>query len=89
MRASALPRKATGLLSGAADFSDNTLNLSSAVVLQAVNLSGSSSASGSTAGVVPNVVGMTQSAAATALTNAGLTLGTVTTSTATASLPAA
>jgi sugar lactone lactonase YvrE len=69
----------TGLLSGAADFSDNTLNLAPAVVLQAVNLNGSSSASGSSAGVVPNVVGMTQSAAATALTTAGLTLGTVTT----------
>ena len=71
--------QSTGLLTGAADFSDNTLNLPPAVVLQAVNLSGSSSASGSAAGVVPNVVGMTQSAATTALTAAGLTLGTVTT----------
>ena len=69
----------TGLLSGAADFSDNTLNLPSAVVLQVVNLSGASNASGLAGGVVPNVVGMTQSAAATALTNAGLTPGTVTT----------
>ncbi|MGD1064659.1 MAG: kelch repeat-containing protein [Terracidiphilus sp.] len=71
--------QSTGLLSGAADFSDNTLNLAPAVVLQAVNLNGSSSASGSSAGVVPNVVGMTQSAATSALTTAGLTLGTVTT----------
>ncbi|MGD0482622.1 MAG: choice-of-anchor D domain-containing protein [Terracidiphilus sp.] len=69
----------TGLLSGAAYFSDNTLNLAPSVALQAVNLNGSSSANGLAAGVIPNVVGMTQSAATTALTTAGLTLGTVTT----------
>ena len=49
------------------------------MVLQAVNLSGISSINGQPIGVVPNVVGMTQSVATTTLTSAGLTLGTVST----------
>ena len=69
----------TGYLTGSAIFSDNTMNLASSVVLQAVNLSGISSTNGQAIGVVPNVVGMTQSAATAALTNAGLTLGSVNT----------
>ena len=69
----------TGYLTGAAIFSDNTMNLASSVVVQAVNLSGISSINGQPISVVPNVVGMTQSAATTALTSAGLTLGAVTT----------
>jgi len=69
----------TGYLTGAAIFSDNTMNLASSVVVQAVNLSGISSINGQPISVVPNVVGMTQSAASTALTNSGLTLGAVTT----------
>ena len=68
----------TGILTDSASFSDNTLNLSSSVVLQTVNLSGTSSVNGSASGaIVPNVVGMTESAAATALTAAGLTVGSV------------
>ena len=68
----------TGYLTGTAAFSDNTLNLSPLVVLQTVNLSGNGGLNGHAVGVaVPNVVGLTQTAATTALTSAGLTLGTV------------
>ena len=68
----------TGYLTGTADFSDNTFNLSPAVSLQPVNLSGNGGLNGMPVGiVVPNVVGLTQAAATTALTDAGLTLGSV------------
>ncbi|MGD1107272.1 MAG: PASTA domain-containing protein, partial [Terracidiphilus sp.] len=70
----------TGYLTGTAAFSDNTLNLSSLVSLQTVNLSGNGGINGQAVGVaVPNVVGLTQAAATAAITGAGLTLGTVST----------
>jgi sugar lactone lactonase YvrE/phosphotransferase system HPr-like phosphotransfer protein len=72
--------QSTGYLTGTAAFSDNTFNLSPLVVLQTVNLSGNGGLNGQAVGVaVPNVVGLTQAAATTALTSAGLTLGTVST----------
>jgi sugar lactone lactonase YvrE len=68
----------TGYLTDTAAFSDNTLNLSPLVVLQTVKLSGNGGLNGQPVGVaVPNVVGLTQAAAATAITGAGLMLGTV------------
>ena len=67
----------TGLLSDTAIFSDNTMNLASSVVVQTVNLSGIGSVNGQTGTAVPNVVGMTEAAAATILTESGLTLGAV------------
>jgi sugar lactone lactonase YvrE len=74
--------QATGYLTGTAAFSDNTLNLSSLVSLQTVNLSGNGGLNGQAVGVaVPNVVGLTQAAATAAITSAGLTLGTVSTAT--------
>ena len=70
----------TGYLTGTASFSDNTLNLSPLVVLQTVNLVGSGGLNGQAVGVlVPNVVGLTQAAAATPITSVGLALGTVST----------
>ena len=69
--------QSTGILNDSASFSDNTMNLSSSVVLQTVNLSGIGSLNGATGTAVPNVVGMTEAAAATTLTDAGLTLGSV------------
>ncbi len=69
----------TGYLTGTAIYSDNTLNLSPLVALQTMNLIGISSANGQAATRCPNVVGMTQSAAVTALNSAGLTVGSVTT----------
>ncbi len=70
----------TGYLAGTAAFSDNTLNLSSSVVLQTINLSGNGGLNGLPVAVaVPNVVGLTQEAATTAITGAGLSLGTVST----------
>ncbi len=70
----------TGYLTGTAAFSDNTMNLSPLVSLQTVNLSGNGGLNGHAVGVaVPNVVGLTQAAATTALTSAGLTVGTVST----------
>jgi hypothetical protein len=70
----------TGYLTGAAAFSDNTLNLSPLVVLQTVNLSGNGGINGQAVGViVPNVVGLTQAQATAAITGAGLTMGTVST----------
>jgi sugar lactone lactonase YvrE/uncharacterized protein (DUF2345 family) len=67
----------TGYLTGAASFSDNTLNLSSSVVLQTINLSGIAGATGQTGATIPDVVGMTEAAAATVLTGTGLTVGAV------------
>ena len=50
----------------------------SAVVLQTVNLAGEGGLNGQLVGVaVPNVVGLTQAAAAAAITSAGLAPGTV------------
>ena len=69
--------QATGYLTGTASFSDNTLNLSPLVALQTINLSGIGSVNGQTGTTIPNVVGMTEAAAATALTDAGLTVGAV------------
>jgi sugar lactone lactonase YvrE len=74
--------QATGYLSGTAAFSDNTLNLSTLVSLQTINLSGNGGLNGQPVGVaVPNVVGLTQTAATTAVTGVGLALGTVSTGT--------
>jgi sugar lactone lactonase YvrE len=69
--------QSTGILTDGAVFSDNTLNLASSVVLQTVSLSGIGSVNGQTGTAVPNVVGMAEAAAATTLTDGGLTLGTV------------
>jgi uncharacterized protein (DUF2345 family) len=70
----------TGYLTGTASFSDNTLNLFSAVVLQTVNMAGEGGLNGQLVGVaVPNVVGLTQQAATAAIASAGLTMGTVNT----------
>ena len=70
--------QSTGAFTGTAVFSDNTSNLSPLVVVQSVNLSGTGGLNGqAVATVVPNVVGMTQAAATAALTNAGLSLGAV------------
>ncbi len=72
--------QATGYLTGTASFSDDTLNLSAAVVHQTVNLSGEGGLNGSAVDVaVPNVVGLTQAAATAAITSAGLAQGTVST----------
>ena len=67
----------SGILNDTASFSDNTLNLASSVALQTVNINGIGSVNGQTGTAVPNVVGMPEGAAATTLTDAGLTLGTV------------
>jgi sugar lactone lactonase YvrE/uncharacterized protein (DUF2345 family) len=69
--------QSTGYLTGTATFSDNTLNLSPLVVSQTINLSGIGSTNGQTGATIPNVVGMTEAAAATSLTEAGLTVGAV------------
>jgi len=70
----------TGYLTGAASFSDNTLNLSPLVSLQTINLIGNGGLNGQPVGVmVPNVVGLTQAAAATPITGAGLVMGSVST----------
>ena len=70
----------TGYLTGAASFSDNTLNLSPLVSLQTINLIGNGGLNGQPVGVmVPNVVGLTQAAAATPITGVGLALGSVST----------
>jgi hypothetical protein len=72
--------QSTGYQTGTATFSDNTFNLSPLVVLQTINLSGNGGLNGQAVGVaVPNVVGLTQAAATTALTTAGFTVGTVST----------
>jgi sugar lactone lactonase YvrE len=70
----------TGYLTGTAGFSDNTLNLSPFVSLQTISLTGNGGLNGQAVGVmVPNVVGLTQAAAAAPLTGAGLAMGTVST----------
>ncbi len=70
----------TGYFTGTASFSDNTLNLSSAVVLQQVSMTGIGGVNGvATTTAVPNVIGLTQAAAGTALTNSGLTAGSIST----------
>jgi sugar lactone lactonase YvrE len=70
----------TGYLTGTAYFYDNTLNLSSLVGIQTVNLSGSGGLNGQAVGVtVPNVVGLAQAAATTAITGTGLAPGTIST----------
>ncbi len=72
--------QSTGPFTGVADFSDNTLNLSPLVALQTVTLSGTAGLNGQPVGAtVPDVVGMTQPAATSAITGAQLTLGTVST----------
>ena len=64
---------------GAAVFSDNTLNSVSAAV-QTISLSGTGqTGQGATTVAVPDVTGQTQGAAATPITGAGLVVGTVTT----------
>jgi len=71
----------TGYFTGTVSFSDNTLNLSPAVVHQQVNMTGTGGLNGhATTTAVPNVVGFTQQAASSALTNAGLATGSVSTS---------
>jgi hypothetical protein len=71
----------TGYFTGTASFSDNTMNLSPAVVHQQVSMNGVGGLNGqATTIAVPNVVGLTQSAAASALTNAGLLTGSISTS---------
>ncbi|HEV2279211.1 MAG TPA: choice-of-anchor D domain-containing protein [Acidobacteriaceae bacterium] len=67
----------TGVLTDTRTFSDNSMNIAASVSLQPVNLSGIANLNGATGTVVPNVVGMTASAAATALTSSGLTVGSV------------
>lgn len=69
--------QSAGVLTDTRTFSDNTMNLAASVSLQAVNMSGIANLNGATGTVVPNVVGMTASAAATAVTSAGLTVGSV------------
>ena len=70
----------TGYFTGTAAFSDNTLNLSAAVVRQQVNVTGIGGVNGvATTTAVPNVIGLTQAAAGTALTNAGLAAGSIST----------
>ena len=70
----------TGYLTGTAAFYDNNLNLSDLVSFQTINLTGNGGLNGQAVGVsVPNVVGLTQAAAATAITGAGLSAGTVST----------
>jgi hypothetical protein len=66
--------QATGYFTAPATFSDNTLNLSSSVVVQQVNLTGIGGLNGqAVTTAVPNVVGFTQAAAASAISAAGLT----------------
>jgi sugar lactone lactonase YvrE len=70
--------QSTGYLTDVAYFSDNTLNLAASVVAQAVNLSGVGDIAGQAATViVPNVVGLAQAPATTAVAGAGLALGSV------------
>ena len=70
----------TGFFTGTASFSDNTLNLSPAVVHQQFSMTGIGGLNGqATTTAVPNVVGLTQAAAGSALTNAGLLTGSIST----------
>ncbi len=68
------PQNAGNPLSSTAVFTDNALNANPAT--QTVALSGVGTQPAPTTVAVPNVVGQTQSAAATALSNANLTSGT-------------
>jgi hypothetical protein len=73
--------QATGYLTDVAYFSDNSLNIASSVVAQAVNLNGVGNIAGQAATtIVPDVVGMTQAAATSAIGGAGLALGSVSSS---------
>ncbi len=70
----------TGYLTGSAVFSDNTMNLSPAVSLETISLSGIGGLNGqAVTAAVPNVVGLTQPAAGSTLTGAGLVTGSVST----------
>ncbi len=70
----------TGYFTATASVSDNTLNLSSGVVLQQINMAGIGGLNGqATTTAVPNVVGLAQTAAGSALTGAGLLAGSVST----------
>ncbi|MGA8090545.1 MAG: MBG domain-containing protein [Terracidiphilus sp.] len=72
--------QSTGYLTGSAVFSDNTMNLSPAVSLQTISLSGIGGLNGqSVTAAVPNVVGFTQPTASSTLTGAGLVTGSVST----------
>ena len=72
--------QSTGYFTGTAIFSDSTLNLSPAVVHQQVNMTGTGGLNGqATTTAVPNVVGFTEQAANSTLTNAGLVAGSVST----------
>ncbi|HEY2466539.1 MAG TPA: MBG domain-containing protein [Terracidiphilus sp.] len=72
--------QSTGYFTGTSSFSDNTLNLSPLVVLQTVNMTGIGGLNGhATTTAVPNVVGLAQPAAGTAITGAGLVTGSVST----------
>ena len=66
-----------GIISDSAIFSDNTLNLTGAVSVQAVDLNGIGSVNGATGTVVPNVLGLPEAQAAEALAAAGLKLANV------------
>jgi sugar lactone lactonase YvrE len=69
-----------GQFTGTAFYSDNTLNLSSAVALQPVSMVGIGGIGGhATTTTVPNVVGLAQSAASTSLSGSGLLTGSVST----------
>ncbi len=70
----------TGYLTGSASFSDNTMNLSPAVSLQTISLSGIGGLNGqAVTAAVPNVVGLTLPAAGASLVGAGLVTGSVST----------
>ena len=70
----------TGYFTGVAAFSDNTLNLAASVTRQQVTLTGIGGINGvATTTAVPNVIGLTQAAAGTALTNSGLSTGSIST----------
>lgn len=70
----------TGYFTGTAAFSDNTMNLAASVTRQQVNLTGIGGVNGvATTTAVPNVIGLTQSAAGAALTNSGLATGSINT----------
>ena len=72
--------QATGYFIATASFSDNTLNLSPAVVLQSIKMSGIGGLNGqAVTTAVPNVVGLTQPAAGSSLVGAGLVTGSVST----------
>ncbi len=72
--------QSTGYLTGSAVFSDNTMNLSPAVSLETISLSGIGGLNGhAVTAAVPNVVGFTQPVAGLTLTGAGLVTGSIST----------